>query len=233
MTYIISDIHGQYGKYMKMLEKINFSDDDELFVLGDIIDRGENPIKVLTDMSMRENVFPILGNHELMAIRILKKLCVEITEENYAKQLDINTLMGLNLWQLDGGDTTLKEFKALDKEEKFAIIDYISDFSHYDELTVNGKKFILVHGGIPYEKKDIPLYEQDIKELVTERPDYNKVYFKDKFLVTGHTPTQNISPDLGGRILIQNNHIAIDCGAGFGGPLGCLRLNDFNEYYVE
>ena len=29
--------------------------------------------------------------------------------------------------------------KALNKEEKFAIIDYISDFSHYDELSVNRK----------------------------------------------------------------------------------------------
>ena len=56
MTYVMSDIHGQYEKYIKMLDIISFSDDDELYVLGDVIDRGEHPVKILLDMSMRGNV---------------------------------------------------------------------------------------------------------------------------------------------------------------------------------
>ena len=40
MTYCISDIHGEYGRYLEMLEKINFSDEDKLYVLGDVIDRN-------------------------------------------------------------------------------------------------------------------------------------------------------------------------------------------------
>lgn len=45
MTYVASDIHGEYKKYIQMLNKINFSDSDILYVLGDVIDRGSEPKK--------------------------------------------------------------------------------------------------------------------------------------------------------------------------------------------
>ena len=38
-TYVISDIHGNYEAYMRLLEKIRFSESDTLYVLGDILDR--------------------------------------------------------------------------------------------------------------------------------------------------------------------------------------------------
>ncbi len=49
MIYVMSDIHGEYDKYIKMLELINFSDEDELYILGDIVDRGKEPVKVLLE----------------------------------------------------------------------------------------------------------------------------------------------------------------------------------------
>lgn len=47
MRYIISDIHGCYDQYRALLEKIHFSEVDELYVLGDVVDRGPKPVKVL------------------------------------------------------------------------------------------------------------------------------------------------------------------------------------------
>lgn len=41
MIYVISDIHGCYDKYIKMLEKIRFSSEDTLYVLGDVLDREQ------------------------------------------------------------------------------------------------------------------------------------------------------------------------------------------------
>ena len=38
--YVISDIHGEYELFMKMLEKIKFQNTDTLYILGDILDRG-------------------------------------------------------------------------------------------------------------------------------------------------------------------------------------------------
>ncbi|WP_455810217.1 metallophosphoesterase, partial [Clostridium butyricum] len=42
--YVMSDIHGCYAEFIEMLQKINFGDDDELYVLGDIFDRGPQPL---------------------------------------------------------------------------------------------------------------------------------------------------------------------------------------------
>lgn len=57
MTYVMSDIHGEYEKYLQMLQLIKFSDEDELFVLGDVLDRGPEPIKLIMDMMSREKMF--------------------------------------------------------------------------------------------------------------------------------------------------------------------------------
>ena len=135
MTYVMSDIHGDYRRYLQMLELIGFSDEDELYVLGDVIDRGEEPLKVLLDMSMRPNVFPVMGNHELMAAWILRRLCVEVTEDNYAAQIDGELLEALSLWRLDGGDTTLAAFEKLDAEDREEILAYLEEFTPYEELT--------------------------------------------------------------------------------------------------
>ena len=64
MNYVISDIHGEYELFMKMLEKIKFQDTDTLYILGDILDRGPNPIRVLRKLMEMPNVIPIVGNHE-------------------------------------------------------------------------------------------------------------------------------------------------------------------------
>ena len=71
-TFVISDIHGCYGEFKQLLEKIKFSDDDELFILGDVVDRGDAPIAVLHDIMARPNVFFIKGNHEVMALSVLR-----------------------------------------------------------------------------------------------------------------------------------------------------------------
>ena len=60
MHYAISDIHGCYDEFMELLKLIHFSDRDELFVLGDVIDRGPKPVEVLQFMSMQPNVSPLV-----------------------------------------------------------------------------------------------------------------------------------------------------------------------------
>ena len=233
MTYVMSDLHGQYEKYRKMLKKIRFNDDDDLYILGDVVDRGPQSVELLRDMSMRMNVFPILGNHDMTAAILLRKLCVEITEENYASQLNPEIMKILVMWQMDGGQSTLDDFKNLLAEEREALIEYMEEFAPYETIDVGGNNFILVHGGIPYEKKNLPLSKQTVNELITERPDYTMQYYNNTYLVTGHTPTVNIGKEYEGRIYRNNGHIAIDCGAGFNMPLGCIRLEDFTEFYVE
>ncbi|MBQ8837297.1 MAG: metallophosphoesterase [Clostridia bacterium] len=231
-TYVMADIHGEYGKYIDMLEQINFSDEDTLFVLGDVCDRGNEPVTVLQDMSMRANVYPILGNHELMALDVLDKLLVEITEDNYATQIDGEFMNKLLSYQQNGGSTTLKQFTALPKDEREDLLEYMKEFAPYEVVDVGDKTYILVHSTLGNFAQGKPLSDYTLEELTFERADYDKKLFDDNsiYIVSGHTPTKLLTGKW--EIYKNANNIAIDCGAAFGGRLACLCLDTMKEYYV-
>ena len=65
MNYVCADIHGRWDKYQAMLEDLNLGEDDKLYILGDVIDRGEDGIRILQDIMKRGNIFLFIGNHEL------------------------------------------------------------------------------------------------------------------------------------------------------------------------
>ena len=137
MVYCMSDIHGNYEGYKKLLEQVDFKEEDTLYVLGDVIDRGKQSIKILQDMMMRSNVVPIIGNHEYMGIQCLKFLMKEISKDSIAT-LSEDIIRGLLEWQNVGGQATMDEFHKLSREEKQDIIDYLEEFSLYEEVRVNG-----------------------------------------------------------------------------------------------
>ena len=230
--YVVSDIHGEYEAYVRLLEQLALKPEDTLYVLGDVVDRGPHPIRVLQDMMARPNVVPLVGNHEVSALTCLRLLATEITEESIA-QLDSARLEILLEWLEDGGQSTMEEFSLLSAGEKRDILDYLGEFSLYEELTLGGEQFVLVHGGLGQFAPDKPLEDYTPEELLFDRPDYSRVYFPDRYLVTGHTPTrlipENPRPD---AIYRANRHIAMDCGCCFGGKLGALRLEDGREFYI-
>lgn len=233
-TYVIGDIHGEYDKLRELLEKMKFSDDDYLYVLGDVIDRGPHPIKVLSLLMTLPNCTCIAGNHERMALPNFKLFMEEVTEE-FLFRLDHSDMSRLTEWQLNGAESTIDEFSRLSYEEREGIIDFIGDFEAYSQIEVNNKKYLLVHAGLLnfYSQKRMEFY--DIDELVWVEPDYSQQYFKDTVLVTGHTSTQLIEENPNpGYIYRANNHIAMDCGACFeGGRLAGICLETGEEFYAE
>ena len=72
MHYAISDLHGCFDKYKRMLQLIRFHSGDTLYILGDIVDRGEGGIRILQDMMRHKNIIPFWGNHDHMAHYLLK-----------------------------------------------------------------------------------------------------------------------------------------------------------------
>lgn len=230
MIYVMSDIHGMYDKYAEMLKLIQLSEQDTLYILGDIVDRGTQSMKILQDMMKRPNVKAIFGNHELMMADCIGWLMQAITEESLA---DINEtkLIKLSDWMENGGHQTIQDFKTLSKREQNDIVDYLMEFTAYEEITVNHQQYFLVHAGLRNFEADKPLDEYDVNDFVWERPDWDIPYFTDKIVVVGHTPTQYISGK--SEIFIKNNFIAVDCGACFeNGLLACICLDTMEEFYV-
>lgn len=234
MIYVMSDLHGCYDKYKEMLTKIHFKDSDTLYILGDIIDRGKGGIKILFDMMNRPNIFPVLGNHEYMMAQNLKHLLKPITDQTLS-EFNEDKMLSLQHWIADGGDKTLEELKAYSIEDKEILLDYITEeFSLLERITVNNKSFILVHAGLDNFSPERSLESYELHEVLFNMTDYSKEYFRNVYLVTGHTPTFLINPENAGKIYKNNMHIAIDCGVAYpdAGVLGCICLNTFEEYYV-
>ena len=80
------------------------------------------------------------GNHDATARYILRRLCQEITEENYATALDGELLSALAMWQFDGGQATLDSFKLQSPDERDALLDYLDEFEPYETVEAGGKR---------------------------------------------------------------------------------------------
>jgi len=222
---------------MEMLKLINLSEFDVLYVVGDVVDIGPQPIEVLQDMSYRANVIPIIGNHDYIACKILNQLSMELTEENVQEHYGSNLTNfnnDMSSWEAIGGSTTMEGFGKLSKEEREGILEYLSDFSMYEIVTVDDQVYILTHIGLPKGSKPDNLDDYDAYDFIGPdiHTDYNRMYYTDIILVTGHIPTFEIDEKYRGKIYGKKNNLALDAGAGYGEALACYCLETDKEYYI-
>jgi serine/threonine protein phosphatase 1 len=229
MTYVVSNIHGCFKKFKKLIKDISLKDTDTLYVLGDILDYGDEPIELLCDLSMRYNVIPIVGEHDLTALRMLS----ELDKMLGGGSPDPEVIGEMTAWIQDGGSNTMEGFKKLDADMREGVIDYLSDMSLYEELEIKGRKYLLVHAGIADFDPSTPLEDYCPEDFISEALDKDRKYFDDVTVIVGHTPTYTIDGATSGKIFKTDSAIFIDCGAAFDEALGCLRLEDGKEFYVS
>ncbi|AGK95527.1 hypothetical protein Clopa_0472 [Clostridium pasteurianum BC1] len=217
----MSDIHGCYEKFIEMLKLVNFSDKDELYVIGDIFDRGNKPLDILDYIRNHNNIHLIKGNHENMY-------------ENFYK----NRIYGVT-WFMNGGQRTYIEIMKRGAVFNDSLYDYISNLPLYEIVDNN----ILVHAGIklPVEYKKLSIKEimniQDEETILWYRGGIgHEEKIKGYNIICGHTPVQVINNSSeNAKILKANDTYYIDCGCVFtqvNGKLSCLRLEDKEEFYV-
>lgn len=72
---LIGDIHGCYTTFMELLDKVNFSSTDTLWLSGDLVARGEDSLSVLRFVHQNQNQIKlVLGNHDLHLISLYTKI---------------------------------------------------------------------------------------------------------------------------------------------------------------
>lgn len=233
MIYVISDLHGYpLEKFKKLLETAEFSDNDFLYILGDVIDRnGDGGVEMLCWLLEQPNVHLILGNHEAMLLacefvfdEITNKSIDEMTSEN----LEI-----LNNYMFNGGDLTLAYLRELSKKSPEMVIDifdYLHDAPPYETITVGENDFLLVHAGLDNFSSDKKISDYSSHDLIWSRPRLDEEYFDDIITVLGHTPTIHYGTMYKGKIIKTKTWINIDVGTGFGQDPVLLRLDDFKEF---
>ncbi len=230
MTYVVSNLHGCHEKFTRLLQELRFTDNDVMYVLGDIVDMGEEPIELLCDLSMRFNVIPVLGDCDYRALRLLTELD-KLLRDGGAP--DPEVLGEMTAWIAEGGAKTMEGFKALDDDMKEGVLEYLSDMSLYEEVEVGGKRYLLLHAGIADFDPSTPLEDYMPEDFIREPLDPSTPYFDDVTVIAGHVPTYTLAGAERGKIYRGEGCILIDCGAAFDEPLGCVCLENGREFYVS
>lgn len=233
--YVTSDLHGlPLADLKRLLNMVNFNDDDWLFILGDVIDRqNDGGIEILKWLLEQPNAQLILGNHEAMLLSC-DFVFEEITDESIGNFTKEKMELLMNYTQ-NGGDVTLKTLRSLLQTEPDTltdILDYLRDAPVYETVSVGNKDFLLVHSGLDNFDKNKKLADYTVDELIWAWPEITDEYFDDIITVFGHTPTMSYDHANKGKILKTKTWIDIDVGVPYGNSPVLLRLDDLKEFYL-
>ncbi|MBR4636991.1 MAG: metallophosphoesterase [Clostridia bacterium] len=239
MIYIIADVHGNTRRFDSIMEQIGLRESDTLYVLGDVIDRYPDGIRLLRRLMAMPNAKLLLGNHEHMMLECLDR---EYDESDPAQLAEKEK--NFRRWYRNGGGVTHAHIKRLKKSLRRRIFDYLRALPLNYDVELNGQKYKLVHGA-PVE--DYPKYRDKYGDetffAVWMRWDGDHVPDGDYTMIFGHTPTDRYLPGKTLRVFFAERMIGIDCGCCFPGPppedeelygrLACLRLDDMKVFYSE
>ena len=129
--FVLSDTHGRIEPFRELLAAA--PEGARLIHLGDIADRGHNPYECYQEIAARPNMVLVMGNHDMMAKRVL---------------FDLNMCMNsyvqwMKLWMRNGGSVTMAEIS--ENEEREALLTTVLErqkLYHFD-----GNLFF-VHSGL-------------------------------------------------------------------------------------
>ncbi len=225
MKYCVSDLHGEYGLFCKLLEKLRFSERDEMIVCGDILDKGEESIRLLKLIFSMPNVRCILGNHEYQFLKFYWSL-MEGSPEDFDVVL-------AKLRGYVGADGHLLQWEDMDKLEQLPF--YIEE---------DGCLF--VHAGVPLteNKKILPLEGVSAEEFVYDRTFKEPSVLPNdrRCVVFGHTPTHYIDgkreillyPRVESPVSMSDYYkVHLDMGVYLTGIIGCFCMDSMERIYVE
>ncbi len=231
MTYVISDIHGEYELFLSLMDKIGFSDSDTLYVLGDIIEKGPQSVALARWLFSRSNVFCIRGNHEEAFLDYYHHLTEKLRDSDRILR---------SLQEYIAGDGYLLDWDTVDRLD--ALPYYVEE-----------ERFICVHAGLPMTAtgevvpprdapKQVLLYDRRFK-----RPDV--IPLGSRCVFFGHTQTLGISDEA--KILVYERagedksfcasdlaihgiaKVHMDLGTSISGTLGVFCVESCLAYYVK
>ena len=235
MIYVTADLHGIHPKeFENLLANAHFSEDDYLFILGDVIDRGEFGAEFLLWLTQQPNMELILGNHEAHLLS-----CAFLFADVNDESLDALTVENMELihnWMVNGGSTTINGFRKLlkqDPELVMGILEYLQDCPLYEEVEACGREYVLVHAGLGENfSAEKPLDDYTPEELLFSRPHPDTVYDPHKTVIFGHTPTFHYGEKYRGKPIYADTWINIDTGVYAGNSPLLLCLDNGTEYYL-
>jgi serine/threonine protein phosphatase 1 len=213
---VIPDIHGCCRTFRRLVtDVLQLTPDDDLYLLGDLIDRGPDSKGVLDfiqELRMKGfSVVSIKGNHE--------EICFK--SANGSKYLE--------MWLNNGGDATLRSMGVTSADqipERYQY--YLHSLPNYILLD----DFVIVHAALNFDFPD-PFVDLDFMLWSrTCTPDIKKT--GGRRLVCGHTPVTRTELEQS----LQSDWIRLDNGCVYAGregkgSLAALDLDSMKVIYQE
>ena len=207
---VIGDVHGHYSALCNLLEGIGLNNDDEIYFLGDLIDRGPQSSEVVKFV-MDNEYQCILGNHEIMLLEALG-----------SEQLNHQVFQS---WLQNGGNATVMSYGHQMPPREH--IEWMKSLPFYYDLG----DYWLVHAGVDPRRQ---ITQQSPDQFCWIRGEFHrtqKPYFEDKTIVIGHTITFTFDGVEPGKIAQGQGWLGIDTGVYHHGQ-GCLTAFDLNNAQV-
>lgn len=235
MIYVTSDLHGYpLDNFLRMLDRAGFTEEDTLYILGDVVDRnGDGGIAMLRWIMSRPNIKMILGNHEDMLLAC-SFLFDDLSDEDVEEMPD-EQMRPLMRWMRNGCRPTMNSLMELKEREPKTLeklFSYLQELPLYRKVNACGRDYLLVHSGLGNFSADKKMDEYEKDELIWHRPSQDEQYFQDVTTVFGHTPAGYLFGKAG-RMFRTETWIDIDVGAAGGKPPMILRLEDLKEFYAD
>ncbi|MBR1816286.1 MAG: metallophosphoesterase [Lachnospiraceae bacterium] len=261
-TYVISDIHGCYTAFQRLLKQIEFDyDNDELIIAGDIVDRGTENLEMLKYLENHpDNVTFLMGNHDYDFMESCRDLinAYESKENNCSskKILKDEIIKERLLYDEYGTFKNLISRSELDIDDYRRWASLFADLEYYLIKEINGKKYVIVHAGY-ITREDYTrsvcmgamtgfLRSKIENFYIWAREEaYNFGGMKNATIIFGHTPTVADSMfNNDGRVWTETNrrnrcrYINIDCGYVYkkyfpNANMAIIRLDDEKIFYLK
>lgn len=151
-TYVVSDIHGYKSRFDRLLSTVGFDwANDELYILGDILDRGPESAEMLVwAVNAPENVHFLMGNHEDMALAVLK-YDLNAYFNDFEREWEWPSLsfdVRHQPWAWNGGPDTMDQLCQITDAEwrRYKLIPWLENLPLY--YIVNN--WLFVHAGLGF-----------------------------------------------------------------------------------
>jgi serine/threonine protein phosphatase 1 len=190
---IIGDVHGHYEGLMALFEAIAPSTNDQVYFLGDLIDRGPQSAQVVN--FVQQNLYTcLLGNHE--------QLMLDAFPNGYA------FTPALQAWISSGGKSTIISYGD-DLKRMLDDVEWLKTLPSYLDLG----DLWLVHAGVHPLKSLDSQTNHDFCWIRQEFHASTQPYFTNKLIITGHTITFTFKDVAPGELVQGSGWLDIDTGA--------------------
>lgn len=147
-TIVISDVHGCVGELQDLLSKVAYVPEDRLVFVGDLVDKGPNPLGALR-LAQGLGAEMVLGNHEDRYLQYHYHLLHKKGQLPWGKTG--------NLWA-DKPTMKPEHLAFFDQLDPFDF-EFLEECPHFMSLGVfDGEDVAVVHGGL---EATLPLDQQD------------------------------------------------------------------------